>query len=100
MFVTVGRFQFRPMSQGEWQSMLQGVEREFEPLPREFPGFRGIYLTRPNDDELMLIWLWESAAHWEAALPRFGPFLQQHDVPNLSRAPERIGGDTVLQIVA
>jgi hypothetical protein len=100
MFVNVGRFQFRSMTQDEWQSMMQGIEREFAPLPQEFPGFRGVYLTSPSDNELMLVWLWDSAAVWQTAMARFGPYLQQHVIPNLAQAPERVGGETFFQVTA
>ena len=100
MFVSVGRFRFRPLAEGEWENLMQGVEREFAPLPRDYPGFRGVYLTRPSDNELMLIWLWDSAAAWQAALPRFGPYLQQHVIPHLAQAPERVGGETFFQVTA
>jgi hypothetical protein len=48
-------------------------------------------------DELMAVWLWGSAAHWDAALARFGPLLQEYVVPNLAGPPERVGGEVVVQ---
>ena len=99
MFVNVGRFRFRPMGQDEQQSLLLRIEQDTPPIARESPGFRGVYFARPSDDELMTVWLWDSAADWEAALARFGPFLQQHVVPNLAQPPERVGGEVVLQVM-
>jgi hypothetical protein len=98
MFVNVGRFHFRPMGQDDQQSLIQRIEQETPPIARESPGFRGVYFARPSDDELMTVWLWDSEADWEAALARFGPFLQQHVVPHLAQPPERVGGEVVVQV--
>ena len=98
MFVNVGRFRFRPMSQEEWQGLQRGIEREFAPLPQRNPAFHGVYLTRPSDDELMLVWFWDSQADLVAAQPGFQPFLQEHVAPKLAQAPERTGGEVVAQI--
>jgi len=97
MFVNVGRFRFRPMSQDEQQSLMQRMEHDVPPIARESPGFRGLNFVRLSDDELMTVWLWDSEADWEAALARFGPLLQQYVVPNLAQPPERVGGEVVLQ---
>src|SRR5688572_18334555 len=59
MFVVVGRFRFRPMSQEEWQSMLQPWDRDFAPLARESRGFRGVQFVRLSDDEVMTVWQWD-----------------------------------------
>ncbi len=83
MFVVVGRFRFRPMGQDERQSMIQRWEQDFAPMARESPGFRGVHFVWLSDDEMMTDWHWDSEADWEAAQARFGPFLQQHVVPNL-----------------
>jgi hypothetical protein len=98
MFVVVGRFRFRPMGQDERQSMIQRWEQDFAPIARESPGFRGVYFVRLSDDEVMTDWHWDSEADWDAAQARFGPFLQQHVVPNLAQPPERVGGEVVLQV--
>jgi heme-degrading monooxygenase HmoA len=97
MFVNVGRFRFRPSPDGQ-QGMMQGIERDFAPLARACPGFRGVYLARPSDDEVMTVWLWDSQADWEAGLARFGPYLQQHVVPHLAGPPERVGVEVDVQI--
>ena len=98
MFVNVGRFHFRPMGQDERQSMLQHIEQDVPPIARASAGFRGVYFARPSDDEVMAVWLWDSAADWEAALPRFGPSLQASIVPHLAQPPERVGGEVVVQV--
>ena len=98
MFVNVGRFRFRPMGQDERQSLMQRIEQDIPPTARESPGFRGVYFARLSDDELMTVWLFDSQAAWEAALPRFGPLLQQYVVPNLAQPPERVGGEVVVQV--
>ncbi len=98
MFVVVGRFRFRPMGQQERHRMIQRWEQDFAPLARESPGFRGVQFVRPSDDEVMTVWLWDSEADSQAAQARFGPFLQQHVVPNLAGPPERVGGEVVLQV--
>jgi hypothetical protein len=98
MFVNVGRFRFRPMGQDEQQSLIQRIQEETPPLVQGSPGFRGVYFVRPSDDELMTVWLWDKEADWEAALARFGPFLQQHVAPNLAQPPERVGGEVVVEV--
>ena len=97
MFVNVGRFHLRPMDQDEQQSLVQRMEQDMPPIARESPGFRGLYLARPSDDEVMTVWLWDSEADWEAALARFGPLLQEYVIPNLAEPPERVGGEVVIQ---
>ncbi len=99
MFVNVGRFRFRPMSQDEQQRLMQSIEQDIPPIARESPGFRGVYFARLSDDELMTVWLWDSEADWDAALARMGPLLQQHVVPHLAQPPERVGGDVVAQVM-
>jgi hypothetical protein len=86
------------MGQDERQSLIQRIEQDIPPLARESAGFRGVYFARLSDDELMTVWLWDSEAEWEAALARFGPFLQQHVVPNLAQSPERVSGEVVVQV--
>ncbi len=98
MFVVVGRFRFRPMGQDERQSMMQLWEKDFSPMARESRGFRGVDFVQLSDDEVMTDWHWDSEADWDAAQARFGPFMQQHVVPNLAGPPERVGGDVVLQV--
>ena len=66
MFVNVGRFRFRPMGDGERQGMIQRIAQDVPPVARQSPGFRGVYFARPSDDEVMAVWLWDSAADWEA----------------------------------
>lgn len=58
----------------------------------------GVYFVRTGDEELMTVWLWDSEADWNAALPRFGPFLQEHVAPYLAQPPERVGGAVVVQV--
>jgi hypothetical protein len=98
MFVNVGRFRLRPMGQEEHHSLIERIEQATPPIARESPGFRGVYFARTNDDELMTVWLWDSEADWNAALPRFGPFLQAHVAPHLAQPPDRVGGTVVVQI--
>ena len=83
MFVNVGRFRFRPMGQAEHQSMMQRIEQDIPPIARASPGFRGVYFARPSDDEVMAVWLWDSAADWEVALTRLEPWLRagERDCP-------------------
>ena len=98
MFVVVGRFRFRPMGQDGYQNMMQSIERDFAPIARECPGFRGVYFALPGDDEVMTIWQWDRAADWDAAQARFGPYLQQHVVPHLAGPPDRLGAEVVVKI--
>jgi hypothetical protein len=46
----------------------------------------------------MTVWLWDSAADWDAALAKLGPFIQANFAPNLAQPPERLGGDVALQV--
>ncbi len=46
----------------------------------------------------MTVWMWDNAADWEAAAPKFGPALAEYVVPNLTEPPERIGGDVVVEV--
>jgi heme-degrading monooxygenase HmoA len=94
MFVNVGRFRFRPMGEEERRAVVQSIERDVPPIARASPGFRGVYFARTGDDEVMAVWLWDSAADWEAALPS----LQAHVVPNLAQPPERVGGEVIVQV--
>jgi hypothetical protein len=98
MFVVVGRFRFRSMNQDERQRMFQSWEQDFVPMVRACSGFCGVHFVQLSDDEVMTDWRWDSAADWEAAQPRFGPFLQQHVVPQLAQPPERFGGEVVLSV--
>jgi len=98
MFVVVGRFRFRPMGQDEQRGMMQRIDQEFAPIARGSDGFQGVYFARPSDDEVMTVWLWDSEASWAAAQARFGPYLQQHVIPNLAQPPDRVGAEVVLQI--
>ena len=97
MFVNVGRFRFRPMDQDQMQGIIQRIDQDVPPVTRDSAGFRGVYFARLSDDELMAVWLWDSEADWDAALPRFGPSLQEYVVPNLAQPPDRVGGDVVVQ---
>jgi hypothetical protein len=98
MFVVVGRFRFRSMGKDEWQGMTQGWEREFSPLARESPGFRGVQFVQLSAEEVMTVWQWESEANWDAAQEHFGPFMVEHVVPHLAGPPDRVGGEVVLQV--
>jgi hypothetical protein len=98
MFVVVGRFRFRPMDRDEQQQLVERIEQDIPPLARECPGFRSVYFARVGDDEVMTVWLWDHAADWDAAQPRFGPSLQEYVVPNLAQPPERVGGEVVLAV--
>jgi hypothetical protein len=98
MFVNVGRFRFRPMSEEERASMLQRTEEDVRTVTEGSPGFRGLYAVRPSDDEVMMVWLWDAEADWEAALARLGPSLQEYVVPNLAQPPDRVGGEVVVQV--
>lgn len=98
MYVIVGRYRFRPMDQDARQRLQRVMAHDVPPIARESPGFRGLYFARPSDDEVMAVWLWDSAAAWEAALARFGPLLQEHVIPNLAQPPERTGGEAVVQV--
>jgi hypothetical protein len=98
MYVVVGRFKFRPMSDDEKQALAQRMAQEMPSLARESRGFRGLSLVNLGDDELMTIWHWDSEADWDAAQPRFGPSLQEYVVPNLAGPPERVGGEVVLVV--
>jgi hypothetical protein len=97
MFVNVGRFRFRPMDQGQMQGIVERIERDVPPIARDSAGFRGVWFARVGEDELMAVWLWDSEADWDAALPRFGPSLQEYVVPNLAEPPDRVGGDVVVE---
>jgi hypothetical protein len=99
VFVVVGRFRFRSMSPDERRNMMDGWERDFAPIARESHGFRGVQFVQLSDDEVMTDWHWDSEADWDAAQARFGPFMQQHVVPNLAGPPERVGGEVVLQVM-
>ena len=98
MFVVAGRFRFRPMGEDERQSMIQLWEEDFAPIARVCSGFRGVNFAWLSDEEMLTDWHWDSAADWDAAQARFGPFLQQHVGPNLAGPPDRVGGEVVLQI--
>ena len=100
MFVVVGRFRFRPMSQDEQQSMMQLWDREFVPLVRSCSGFRSVRFVRLSDEEMMTDWHWDSEADWDAAQAKFGPFLQKHVAPNLTQPPDRTGGEVVLEVTS
>jgi hypothetical protein len=76
------------------------IFQDAPPLARVSGGFRGVYFARPSEDEVLAVWLWDSAADWEAALPRFGPSLQANIVPHLAQPPERVGGEVVVQVTA
>ena len=98
MFVNVGRFHFRPMGEDERQSMVRRIEQDVPPVALESPGFRGVYFVRASDDELMTVWLWDTEADWDAALPRFVPMLQEYVIPNLAEPPDRVGGEVVVGV--
>jgi hypothetical protein len=99
MYTVVGRFRFRPLGQEAMQSMMQGIERDFAPIARGCPGFRGVYFSRPSDEEVMTTWLWDSRADWEAAQAPFGPYLAQHIAPHLAGPPERVTAEIDVAIL-
>jgi hypothetical protein len=99
MFSMVGRFRFRSFTDDEQHSLMQRIEEDAVPIVRECSGFRDVRLVvRPEDNELMTVWLWDSAADWDAALAKLGPFIQANFAPNLAQPPERLGGDVALQV--
>lgn len=99
MYTVVGRFRFRPIGQGAMHSMMQGIARDFAPIARDCAGFRGVYFSRPSDDEVMTTWLWGGEADWEAAQARFGPYLAQHVIPHLAQPPDRVGAEVDVEIL-
>jgi hypothetical protein len=60
---------------------------------------RAVQFVQLSDDELMTCWHWDSSADWDAAQPRFAPFLQQHVIPHLAGTPDRVGGEVVVEIL-
>jgi hypothetical protein len=101
MFSMVGRFRFRSLSDAEQQSLMQRIEQDAVPIIRESAGFRDVRLVvRPEENELMTVWLWDSAEDWDAALAKLGPFIQENFAPNLAQPPERLGGDVAMQVTA
>lgn len=100
MYVTLGRFHFRPRSDDERQSLLRVIEEQVPPIARTSSGFRGVYFAEAGEDEVLTVWLFDGEADWEATLPRFGPVLQQHVAPYLSQPPERVGGEVVMHASA
>ena len=77
---------------------MQRIEQDAVPIIQESPGFRDVrFVVRPEDNELMTIWLWDSAADWDAALAKLGPF-QENFAPNLAQPPERLGGHVAMQV--
>ena len=56
MFVVVGRFRFRPMGQGGAAvPRSSSGQRDFTPLARASPGFRGVEFVRLGDDEVITV---------------------------------------------
>jgi hypothetical protein len=53
-------------------------------IVQESQGFRGVSFLRVGDDQMMAVWLWDSAADWDAAPAQVGPWLQTHAIPNLA----------------
>jgi hypothetical protein len=98
MFVTVGRFHFRPMPDEERQRLVERIAQDVPPLARASPGFRGVWFATASEDEVLAVWHWDHATDWEAALPRFGPLLQEYVIPNLAQPPERVGGEVVVEV--
>jgi len=98
MFVIVGRFKFRSMSDAEKQSLMQRMNQDMPSVARGSKGFRGLSLVNLGSDELMTVWHWDSEADWDAAQVGFGPLLQEYVVPNLAGPPDRAGGEVVLQV--
>jgi hypothetical protein len=99
MFSMVGRFRFRSLNEGEQQNLMQRIEQDAVPIIRESPGFRDLRLVvRPEDNELMTVWLWDSEADWNAALGKLGPFIQANFAPDLAQPPERLGGEVAKQV--
>jgi hypothetical protein len=99
MFVVVGRFRFRPMSEDEQRGLARMLEQDFAPVARECAGMRGVQFVRLGADELMTCWHWDSEADWNAAQAAFAPFLQQHVIPNLAGPPDRVSGEIVVEIL-
>jgi hypothetical protein len=98
MFSMVGRFRFRSFNDAEQQSLIQRMEEDAAPILRECAGFRELRaVVRPEDNELMTVWLWDSEAEWEAALAKLGPWIQENLAPDLAQPPERLGGDIAAQ---
>jgi hypothetical protein len=96
MFVNVGRFRFRPMSEDERQRLVERIEQDVPPIARESRGFRSVYFAAVGEDEVLAVWLWDSEDDWEACLARLGPLLEEYVVPNLAQPPERVGGEVVV----
>jgi hypothetical protein len=86
------------MGPEERQTMLESWDRDFAPLARGCAGFRGVQFVHVSDEEVMTVWQWDREADWQAAQAPFGPFLQQHVIPNLAGPPDRVGGEVVLQL--
>jgi hypothetical protein len=99
MFSMVGRFRFRSFSDAEQENLMQRIEQDAVPIIRESPGFRDVrFVVRPEDKELMTVWLWDSAEDFDAALAKLGPFIQENFAPNLAQPPERLGGVVATQV--
>jgi hypothetical protein len=96
MFSMVGRFHFRSLSNGEAETLAQRIDQDGLPIVRDCRGFRDFRLVvRPEDSEIMTVWLWDSEADWNAALERLGPFIQENFAPYLAGPPERLGGEII-----
>jgi hypothetical protein len=99
MFSMVGRFHFRSLSNGEAETLVQQIEQDGLPIIRDCRGFRDFRLVvRPDENEIMTVWLWDSEADWEAALERLGPFIRDNFGPHLAQPPERLGGEIAQHI--
>lgn len=97
MYVSVGRFRFRPMSDEERAQLTARMNRDVPPIAMESPGFVSVHFAKTEPDELTAVWVWESEKHWDEAFPRFLPALQEYVMPRLAEPPARAGGEVVLR---
>ena len=98
MFVSVGRFTFNAMDDGERQQLAKRIEADVRAAVEGNAAFRGLYAAQPTENEVLMVWLWDDEAAWEKALVDLGPALQEYVLPNLALPPERVGGEVVVEI--
>jgi hypothetical protein len=98
MYVVVGRFKFRPMSDAEKGALAQRMAQDMPAVAKASKGFRGLSLANLGNDELMTVWHWDSEADWDGAQAAFAPLLQEYVIPNLAGPPDRVGGEVVLSV--
>lgn len=98
MFINVGHFRFRDLSDDDRASMVQSFERDIPPILAESQGFRGVYFTWVAPDDLMAVWLWDREQDWDAAFPKFGPSLQENVIPHLAGPPDRASGMAIFEV--